>query len=78
MQVQARDVASVAASPVDSNAPPQDQRKTFSRRKVVSNWEKYDEGVSRYIECTSIISVYIYIYAIKMCDETVLWYRKSP
>ena len=55
MQVQARDVASVAANPVDSNAPPRDQRKTFSRRKVVSNWEKYDEGVSQYIECTSTV-----------------------
>ena len=30
---------------VDSNAPPGDQRKTFSKRKVVSNWEKYDEGL---------------------------------
>ena len=45
VQVQARDVALVATSPVDSSVPPRDQRKTFSKRKVVSNWEKYDEGV---------------------------------
>ncbi len=51
VQIQARDVARVAT---DSNAPPGDQRKTFSKRKVVSNWEKYDEGM-----CT------IMAYAIK-------------
>ena len=47
MQIQARGVAPVATGSVDSNAPHLDQRKTFSKRKVVSNWEKYDEGIER-------------------------------
>ena len=29
----------------DSNVLTQDQRKTFSKRKIVSNWAKYDEGM---------------------------------
>ena len=45
MQIQARSVAPVASGSVDSNASHLDQRKTFSKRKVVSNWEKYDEGI---------------------------------
>ena len=64
-QVQARDVAPVATSPVDSNIPPQDQRKTFSKRKIVSNWEKYDEGVYTHLLCNQV-SIELYRHVMRL------------
>lgn len=46
MLMQVRDGGGdVVAKKKESDVKNEEQKRTFSRRKIVSNWAKYDEGI---------------------------------
>ena len=58
LQVDKKEVSKIKESDYSNQEP--EQKKSFSKRKIISNWAKYDEGVqSSFI---FLVSVYIYMY----------------